>query len=283
MRVRSVLLAAMAASGVFASAAVAAQLDPMPIGAAARPPLGFLEFCERVPEQCDSSAALSPQGTQELRRWAARTRWAITFASLPVVGASGEPLPAPVQPTAALDVARPGGKGRSKTNSAKVADKHAKEKARRIAEHQRRWSPSSPAPASTAVFAGDAEQLTTLNQRINRSIRRADDASAHGQAEFWAIPEGRRAAGDCEDYVLAKRRALLNAGAPAQALSIAVVRTRRGEMHAVLLVATAGGEMVLDNLSPWVAPWSDAPYEWLERQVAGSTFHWAHAAVPGAG
>jgi predicted transglutaminase-like cysteine proteinase len=49
-------------------------------------------------------------------------------------------------------------------------------------------------------------------------------------------------------------------------------------MHAVLLVATENGEVVLDNLSPWVLPWAEAPYAWLDRQAAG-TGKWVRVAA----
>jgi predicted transglutaminase-like cysteine proteinase len=118
------------------------------------------------------------------------------------------------------------------------------------------------------------EALQTINRRINRTIRRASDTDAFGREDVWVLPTGPRPTGDCEDYVLAKRRALIEAGITPAALSIAIVRTRRGETHAVLLVATAEGEQVLDNLSPWVLRWDQAPYEWIQRQAPGRALSW---------
>lgn len=114
-------------------------------------------------------------------------------------------------------------------------------------------------------------QLRAVNAQVNRSIRRASDVETFGRNDFWATPADGATGGDCEDYVLAKRHALIEAGIQPQSLSIALVRTRQGEMHAVLLVATEQGEMVLDNLSPWILAWNDAPYTWVARQVAGSS------------
>ena len=62
---------------------------------------------------------------------------------------------------------------------------------------------------------------------------------------------------------------------PPSTLSIAVVTTSWNATHAVLLVAGDKGEYVLDNLSPWVVPWNEAPYTFRKRQVAGDAFHWA--------
>lgn len=117
-------------------------------------------------------------------------------------------------------------------------------------------------------------QLDAINRHINRTIRAVSDQVAFGKAEYWTIPRGANAVGDCEDYVLAKREALIEAGTPAQALSIAVVRTRRGDLHTVLLVATAEGEVVLDNLSQWIVSWREAPYTWHQRQARGSALTW---------
>ena len=58
------------------------------------------------------------------------------------------------------------------------------------------------------------------------------------------------------------------------ALTIAIVRTRQGEGHAVLLVATDQGEYVLDNLSPWAMPWRQVGYQWLKRQAPGQPLTW---------
>jgi predicted transglutaminase-like cysteine proteinase len=74
--------------------------------------------------------------------------------------------------------------------------------------------------------------------------------------------------------VLEKVRALVEAGLPRAALNIALVTTRWGESHAVLLVATSEGEYVLDNLSPWIVGWREAPYHWTRRQVDGEAFSW---------
>lgn len=122
--------------------------------------------------------------------------------------------------------------------------------------------------------------ITRTNDAVNRAIRPQTDLATYGVSEFWTTPlENGAKFGDCEDYVLEKRRALLAAGVPATALSIAVVRTRRNDAHAVLLVASDAGEYVLDSLTPWVLPWMQTRYQWRERQVAGSASRWAMAAA----
>ena len=94
-----------------------------------------------------------------------------------------------------------------------------------------------PIPLTPALWAS----LTAVNNRINRAIIRATDMEVYGVEDYWATPleDGTaKARGDCEDYVLEKRRALVAAGVPESALSIAVATTPWGEGHALLLVST---------------------------------------------
>ncbi|MCG2662854.1 transglutaminase-like cysteine peptidase, partial [Brevundimonas sp.] len=117
-------------------------------------------------------------------------------------------------------------------------------------------------------------RVNTINRSVNRQIRSASDVAVYGTEDYWQAPAQAGARGDCEDYVLAKRAALIEAGVPAAALSIAIVKTRWGESHAVLLLASTSGEYVLDNLTPWISRWDQVDYEWRERQAPGKVFEW---------
>ena len=119
-------------------------------------------------------------------------------------------------------------------------------------------------------------ELDRVNLRINRAIRYVSDRTLYGDEDYWRLPldAGGRAEGDCKDYVLEKRRALIAHGVPAADLSIAIVETSWGETHAVLLVTTDRGELVLDSLSPWIKPWQDVRYRWIERQAPGRQLTW---------
>jgi predicted transglutaminase-like cysteine proteinase len=66
--------------------------------------------------------------------------------------------------------------------------------------------------------------------------------------------------------VLLKRRMLMQAGWPRQALLITVVRDQRGDGHAVLTVKTDKGEFVLDNQNEEVLLWSETRYRFVKRQ-----------------
>ncbi len=121
-------------------------------------------------------------------------------------------------------------------------------------------------------------QLNKVNRKINHDLVRRSDQDGYGREDYWATPlsDGEAAFGDCEDYVLEKRRALATAGVPQSAMSAAIVTTSWGETHAVLLVDTDKGEYVLDNLSSFIVPWAKAGYVWRERQF-GAAFTWGLA------
>ncbi len=83
--------------------------------------------------------------------------------------------------------------------------------------------------------------LKSVNRQVNGSIRFV--AERAGQ-DNWQIGASR---GDCEDFALTKRQALIKSGVPASSLRIMVTQNRRGMPHAVLVVKTSGGDYVLDN------------------------------------
>lgn len=115
--------------------------------------------------------------------------------------------------------------------------------------------------------------VNALNRDVNRDVHKANDFDLYGLLEFWTLPRviDGKMYGDCEDYALEKRRRLIAAGVPAEAMSMAVAVTARGESHAVLVVSFESGDWVLDNLTPWATPWNELNYRWVARQTAGSS------------
>ncbi|MEL7029133.1 MAG: transglutaminase-like cysteine peptidase, partial [Pseudomonadota bacterium] len=103
----------------------------------------------------------------------------------------------------------------------------------------------------------------------------------YSRREYWTMPITLTggAAGDCEDYALEKRRALLELGWPAASLRLAVADSRWTGPHTVLVVVTTAGDFVLDNLSDQVKPWSKTPYEWRKRQSGVSDLDWRQVAT----
>ena len=82
--------------------------------------------------------------------------------------------------------------------------------------------------------------------------------------ERWSYPDD--GYGDCEDYALLKRRILIEAGWPREALLLTLVRGADGEGHAVLTVTTDKGDYVLDNMSWDILLWSKIGYRFVKRQ-----------------
>ncbi|PHP68993.1 transglutaminase [Zhengella mangrovi] len=114
-------------------------------------------------------------------------------------------------------------------------------------------------------------KLNKVNVEVNRAITPMNDYDIYGKDEVWTYP-GK--AGDCEDYVLEKRRDLSRAGVPLSNLLITVVRKPDGEGHAVLTVRTDKGDYILDNLSDRIRLWSDTGYRFLKRQSSTDTGRW---------
>ncbi len=115
-------------------------------------------------------------------------------------------------------------------------------------------------------------ELLAVNGDVNRSVEPVTDIDHWGVAERWSYPTDGR--GDCEDYVLEKRKKLMNAGWPRQALLITVVRDKKGEGHAVLTVKTDRGDFILDNQEKKVKLWSDTGYLFIKRQSEENPNKW---------
>lgn len=248
---------------------------PMAVAGVAVAPHGFVEFCERKPADCGVDAA-ELAGMKAASSAPSTTVAAIQFDWTGVFASqlrSAESVAAPAAATL-----QPASLTYDWSTAFPVRD--AIQKAVSLTP-----MPAAPAPrathASTLRIPMSSRTWTLLirtNDTINRAIAQRSDADIYGVSELWTTPlaEG-RAMGDCEDYVLEKRRALAAAGLPREALSIAVVTTDRGLTHAVLVVATDKGDYVLDSLSAWILPWAKTGYRWKERQVNGSASHWAFA------
>ena len=98
------------------------------------------------------------------------------------------------------------------------------------------------------------------------------DMEHWGVVERWNYPDD--GYGDCEDYVLLKRKMLMQAGWPREALLVTVVRDKNGDGHAVLTVKTDKGEYVLDNQIDEIRLWSDTGYRFVKRQSQADPNVW---------
>jgi predicted transglutaminase-like cysteine proteinase len=110
-----------------------------------------------------------------------------------------------------------------------------------------------------------------VNTYVNGKIAPISDQDLYGEPERWTYPTD---AGDCEDYVLLKKRYLEGLGFAAEALLITVVLDEKGEGHAVLSLTTDSGDFVLDNRRNDVLRWNKTNYTFLKRQSPANPLQW---------
>jgi len=116
------------------------------------------------------------------------------------------------------------------------------------------------------------KDLLRVNRWVNDTIKPMTDMDHWGVVERWSYPTD--GYGDCEDYVLLKRKMLMDAGWPREALLITVVRDKKGEGHAVLTVKSDKGEFILDNQNEEVVAWTDTGYRFVKRQSQSDPNAW---------
>jgi predicted transglutaminase-like cysteine proteinase len=114
--------------------------------------------------------------------------------------------------------------------------------------------------------------MVKVNTWANENIQPVTDMDHWGVVEQWDYPDDGK--GDCEDYVLLKRRMLMQAGWPREALLITVVRDKKGDGHAVLTVKTNRGEFILDNQEADVLAWNKTGYKFVKRQSQSDPNVW---------
>lgn len=107
------------------------------------------------------------------------------------------------------------------------------------------------------------EQVERVNRSINR-IKPVSDMQLYGVAEKWTLPTSR--GGDCEDYVLAKKKALVELGADPRKILVTTALDTEGNSHAVLVWKTAKGDFILDNLTNKIRLWDETGYFYMLMQ-----------------
>ena len=127
-------------------------------------------------------------------------------------------------------------------------------------------------PRDVVLTPKAIEDLVSINRYVNEFIKPMSDFDHWGTMEKWSYPDD--GYGDCEDYVLLKRRLLMRAGWPREALLITVVHDLRDGGHAVLTVKTDRGEYILDNQEAAILPWFKTGYRFLKRQSQSDPNVW---------
>jgi predicted transglutaminase-like cysteine proteinase len=138
---------------------------------------------------------------------------------------------------------------------------------------------SGPSEPRDVVLSPRAwRDLAEVNTWVNNAVKPITDLDHWGVVEKWSYPDD--GYGDCEDYVLLKRRMLIEAGWPREALLITVVRDRKDEGHAVLTVKTDKGDFILDNQAENIVLWSDTGYRFVKRQSQTDPNVWVSLGDP---
>jgi predicted transglutaminase-like cysteine proteinase len=228
----------------------------MPLGQSVAAPTAFLELCARSPQDCAETPETRLQDIASEARAAILAKYDMAFSHANSISNGPEPVPGALIGT-------------------------------RKSDGKTQWTHFPPAGSTTqAAYASislnsvSAKAIKAVNDKVNRMLIPDTDANIYKTNDYWEAPELKRGArGDCEDFALVKRRLLIAAGVPATSLSLAIVKTRYHEDHAVLVISTSEGEFVLDSLNSEIRPWQTTDYTWISRQAPGDDLKWVSLAV----
>jgi predicted transglutaminase-like cysteine proteinase len=145
-------------------------------------------------------------------------------------------------------------------------------------EHQADCLPERKFADRVQLTAAKFRELDQVNTEVNTTVQPATDLELYGKVEYWTYPTKHK--GDCEDYVLEKRRELMERGWPESTLLITVVRDENNEGHAVLTVRTDKGDLVLDNKRRDIVRFADTPYTYIKQQSERNPLVWISLLPP---
>jgi predicted transglutaminase-like cysteine proteinase len=137
---------------------------------------------------------------------------------------------------------------------------------------------ATTAPRNLALSQEAWIYLVRVNKWVNETIKPLSDLEHWGVVERWSYPDDGYA--DCEDYVLLKRRTLIQSGWPREALLVTVAHDKNDKGHAVLTVTTDKGDYVLDNQNDDIRLWSETGYRFFKRQSQANPNMWVSLSDP---
>jgi predicted transglutaminase-like cysteine proteinase len=120
-------------------------------------------------------------------------------------------------------------------------------------------------------------ELNQINQIVNREIEPLGDEDHYKIYEqdilnWWTYPDDGK--GNCNDYVIMKRKLLVEAGWPRSALLMTVVVDPHGDGHLILMVRTDHGDLILDNMREQIVAWDRTGYRFVKRQSQVNYNEW---------
>lgn len=132
--------------------------------------------------------------------------------------------------------------------------------------HAEECSLGSLKPLNVRLTRSTWALINSVNKSVNESIEPMTNLAHWGTTlDHWDYPVDGR--GDCKVYALYKRKLLIAAGMPRQALLMTIVKDITGAGHAVLTVKTDRGDFILDNLVEEIRPWNMTNYTFVKRQA----------------
>ena len=134
------------------------------------------------------------------------------------------------------------------------------------------WACSNSGQGNVRAGKTMLSMAQSVNARFNRRIAPRTDQQVYGRSEYWTLPD--RGVGDCEDYALAKQKALIEQGVAPNRLYLATVVGSPQDPHTVLVMRTDSGDFVLDNLSARVKPWQATRYTFMKMQNSRDRQRW---------
>lgn len=108
------------------------------------------------------------------------------------------------------------------------------------------------------------DRINHVNTYVNKTVLSVSDQDHWGVLDRWDYPDD--GLGDCEDIQLLKRRMLVDAGLPRRAMRMTVVIDEDGAGHAVMMIRTNYGDLILDNKRHDVLAWQETRYHFVKRE-----------------
>jgi predicted transglutaminase-like cysteine proteinase len=144
--------------------------------------------------------------------------------------------------------------------------------------HKLDCRPKGPFADRIQLTPARLSELKRVNDQVNTTVVPMTDLEHYGKVDWWTYPVDGK--GDCEDYVLEKRRRLIARGWPESTLLITVVRDENNEGHAILTVRTDEGDFILDNKRREIVRWGDTPYIFIKEQSQHNPLLWVSLVPP---
>jgi len=132
-------------------------------------------------------------------------------------------------------------------------------------------------PQLVALTSQSWAELNQINTVVNRDVAPIGDEDHYRIYEqdilnWWTYPDD--GMGNCNDYVLMKRKLLIEAGWPRASLLMTVVVDHHGDGHLILMARTDRGDLILDNMREEIVSWDRTGYRFVKRQSAFNPNDW---------